>query len=372
MNKILVLDREWAQTGYLVVDLARAGFDVTLASGHVHEPWGLGRYCRLITAPRGIDDPVFIEKLLREEKADIVFPVAETIQQIVWSLPPELTTKVFPPTTAQQRHLLSDRRAMYSFIEGCGVPVPRLIQLGNGADLEQAIDELGLPLVLRGTQGLAGDQVRVVQDLGAARESYAYLREQSPAPPFAQQFVQGQRYLIGGLFDRGKTLRWFSQTTLEASSTTGPSLRVRSVRDERLTEYAKTLFAAFGWSGLACAEFMRGADGDYRFLEINPRPWAAIQAATQCGVPLMKMFAEYLMGREPIPQKEFKANVDVTLFPAFINDRLGSGKGIRRSDLGYHIQSLKAAPWGRPGLMLHYLRRLRWAAQRGKAARASV
>lgn len=369
MKKILVLDREWAQTGYLVVDLARAGFDVTLASGHVNEPWGLGRYCRLITAPRGIDDPAFIEKLLREEQTDIVFPVAETIQQIIWSLPAELTTKVYPATSDQQRLLLGDRRAMYSFIAGCGVPVPQLIQLGDEADLERAIAQLGLPIVLRGTQGLAGDQVRVVQDLAAARESYAYLREQSPAPPFAQEFVKGQRYLIGGLFDRGQTLRWFSQTTLEASSTTGPSLRVRSVRDERLTNYAKKLFAAFGWSGLACAEFMRGADGDYRFLEINPRPWAAIQAATQCGVPLMKMFAEHLAGREPPPQADFAADVDVTLFPAFINDRLGSGKGIRANELRYHLQSLKAAPWGHLGLMLHYLRRLRWASQRGKAAR---
>lgn len=363
--KILVLDREWSQTGFLVVSLARAGFDVILASGRGPEPWGLGRYCRIVTAPNGIDDPVFIERLLSTESADIVFPVAETLQQMVWHLPEILTRNVFPATTPRQRELLSDRPAMYEYISSVNVPAPELVHLHDERDLEAVAERLTFPLVLRGTQGLAGDQVCVVHDLQSARIAYAYLRDHSPAAPFAQRFMTGQRCLFGGLFDRGNMLQWFSQQTVEASSQTGPSLRVRSLNDPRLTEYAIRLFKGFEWSGLACAEFIRTEAGEYYFLEINPRPWAAIQAAHCCGVPLMDLFAEYLRGwtrREPM---SFVADRDVTLFPAFVENRLSTGAGFQWRDLVAHLRSLRAVPWTHPGLLAHFARKLRWSAQLG-------
>ena len=367
--KILILDREWSQTAYLVVSLVRAGFDVTLASGRSVESWGLGRYCRMITAPNGIDDPDFIEQLLRTEQADIVFPAAETLLQIVWHLPEDLTEKVFPATTPMQRQLLSHRPAMYELVSALEVPVPEIVNLPDERELEVAAQRLTFPCVLRGTQGLGGDQVRVVNNLAAARTEYLYLKDHSPGTPFAQRFVCGQRCLFGGLFDGGTMLQWFSQRTIESNTRTGPSLRVKSLNDPLLTEQATRIFSGLQWTGLACAEFILTDTGQYHFLEINPRPWAAIQAAHCCGVPLMDLFAQFLLKRSPKRALPFVADREVTLFPAFLEARLATGEGLKLRDMASHMRSLRAVPWRYPGLLLHFGRKLRWSAQLGSESR---
>ena len=335
--------------------------DVVLVSGRPPEPWGLGRYCRLIPAPHGIDDPEFLEAILSKEPADIVLPLCETTQGLLWGLPPELTVKVFPRTNDRQRALLSDRRQMYEYIASLGVPVPELVLLADETELEGATRRLGLPLVLRGTQGLSGDQVRVVSDPASAADAYHYLQKLSPAPPFAQSYVTGQRCLIGGLFDHGRMLQWFSQTTIEAIWATGPSLRVQSIRDPILTSYAERLFRGLGWTGLACAEFIRNDAGEYYFLEINPRPWAAIQAAHYCGVPLMSMFANYLLGSEPAAQIDFPGNKEATLFPQFVSSRLSTHRFGQWRDRRAYLQAFASAPWRHPSLLLHFLRSIWWA-----------
>ena len=363
--KILLLDRDWPQTAYLVVQLAQAGIEVVLVSTRLMEPWGLGRYCRQIFAPKGVDDPEFLETLLSQEPADIVLPLCETTQGVLWKLNPDVTANVFPRTNEHQRLLLEDRRELYKFAASLDVPAPKFVPLSKESDIENAIRYLGFPLVLRGTQGLSGDQVRIVTNPVSAVEEYHYLLKCSPDQPFAQEFVTGQRCLIGGLFDQGRMLQWFSQTTIEAIWETGPSLRVRSIRDPKLTTYAERLFRGLEWNGLACAEFMRNEAGEYFFLEINPRPWAAIQAAHYCGVPLLSMFADYLLGSEPAKQIEFPDNKDATLFPQFITSRISARRFGQWRDRQAYGQAFMSAPWRHPPLLLHFMRKIWWALRGG-------
>ena len=207
---------------------------------------------------------------------------------------------------------------------------------------------------------------RAVTDLDDAQSAYAFLRACSPASPFAQSFVTGNRYLIGGLFENGEMLQWFSQTTIEASWATGPSIRVRSVRDNALTELARKLFSEMRWTGLACAEFIRSTSGDYMFLEVNPRPWAAIQAAHYCGVPLLSQFADYLRNKRPKKQVEFRAGKAATLFPQFIGWRIANRRLGKLVDVPAYIQSIRAMPWRHPALIAHFMRRLRWGSQNAR------
>ncbi len=359
--KILVLDPEWEQTAYLVSSLARAGHQVTLVSSLPRDRFGIGRYCEQVPAPGRLSDADVLKRLFAGSDHDLILPLSEEIMEALWALPAELTSRVFPQTTTFQRELLTDRRRMYQFAQSLAVPIPALAYLQDEASLAACITDLGLPLVLRGTKGLAGQQVRVVQNAQDAIDSFRLLKTTSSDMPFAQAFVQGRRCLIGALFDQGKALQWFSQTTIEASSTTGPSIRVRSVNDPRLTAYAKVLFENMQWTGLACAEFMRDEQGEYHFLEINPRPWAAIQAAHYCSIPLLDLFVDYLDGKLPPKTITVPDGVDIALFPQFIAWRLKAKRFLRWSDRRSYCQSLAGAPWRRPALLLHFLRRIWWS-----------
>jgi len=360
--KILALDPGWDHTPYLVAELAKAGIEVVLATTLPEERYFLQRYCKQLPAPWAAGSHDFYARLLRDQQADLVLPLSEEIMEVIWQLPENLTQRVFPQTTPLQRTLLGDRTQMYAFIEAQGVPIPRMMALGDRDEVPAALEALGSPMVLRGTQGLAGLQVMIVRDVHEAQRAYDDLVPRSPGPPFAQAFAMGRRCLIGGLFDRGQALQLFSQTTVESlRPPTGPSIRVRSLRDPKLERYAERIFAALEWDGLACAEFIQDSQGDYRFLEINPRPWAAIYAAHNCGVPLLRTFAAYLRGERAPRRIEFPDGKEVVLFPQFISARLAAGEFGRLRDVGSYLRSLRGAPWSRPMLVLHMLRRAMWS-----------
>jgi biotin carboxylase len=242
---------------------------------------------------------------------------------------------------------------MYEVVTSLGVPTPRTCDLDDERSISNAVEELGLPIVIRGTQGLAGSQVRISDDAPGALHAFQELVRVSPGAPFAQQYVPGTRCLVGGLFHRGRMLQSFSQSTIEAISPTGRSLRVRSVLDDRLTDYAVKIFQKLAWTGLACAEFIRTEAGDYHFLEINPRVLAAILASHRCGVPLMSSFAEYLLGSRPDSRVQIDG-MEVTLFPQFILARTREKKLFRWTDRRAYVQAVLDAPWRYPRLLFHF------------------
>jgi hypothetical protein len=337
---------------------------VLVASPNLPDPRGFGIAAYATQLPRrgDVHDPAYLGELLGHSNHDVAIPLAEDILETIWTLPDSMTRRVYPSTTARQRSLLRDRWALYDFAESLAIPIPGRATIGDRNALHRIISAWGFPLVLRGTQGLGGQQVRVASTREEAETALDYLTNASPGAPFAQEFIAGQRCLIGGLFDRGRMLQWFSQTTIESNyPPTGPSIRVKSLRDDVLTRLAQVLFEALEWNGLACAEFMRDGRGEYRFLEVNPRPWAAIQAAHVCGVPLMRSFAERMMGRSVDPQPMFPDGKEVTLFPQFLMHRLATGFGRWRDRRAYG-QLMACAPMGQPNLLLHLLRQV-WSSR---------
>lgn len=359
--KIVLVDPGWPQTGYLIATLAKAGIEVVRVGRGPFDQIGLGHYCRNIIAPDKLCDPDFITSVLRSEQADLVIPLAEDIQMLMWDFPDDLQKDVFPQTNPLQRKVLTHRPSMYELASSIGVPVPSLMQLDSEESITRVAGQLGFPFVIRGTQGLAGMQVKIVNNLAEALNAYKYLLQHSPGEPFAQPFVVGKRCLFGGLFVNGRMYQWFSQTTLESSQPpTGPTIRLKSLRDPKLTGYAERMFKKLEWTGLACAEFMCDEKGDYYFLEINPRPWAAIQAAHVCGVPLLKSFAYYLLGKEPEEQVDFRTGKEIVLFPQFINHRPQSGNFWHLKNLRYYLKSLADSPWQDPYLLFYYLRTFWW------------
>ncbi|MBS0375257.1 MAG: ATP-grasp domain-containing protein [Proteobacteria bacterium] len=361
---ILVLDSNWDQTPYVIAALANSGFRVTLAGPMVVEAAALGRFCRHVPFC-GSDDPRFVAEVaayLQRHPHDIVFPTNELGIQRLADLPESLATRVFPRLSAGQQALLADRQRMYEAVAAAGVPVPRSVAMPSAASSQAAAEALGLPLVVRGTQGTSGQQVRIVADPQRLERAYTELQRVSPAPPFAQQFIQGPRCLVGALAVDGAVVQLFAQKTIEAyPAGTGPSIRVQSIDAERLADYAAKVYRLLNWNGLGCAEFII-TDSDFVFLEFNPRPWAAIMAAERCGVPFLEMFAAFLKGQRNFVARRPRVDRECVLFPQFLYARLRRPRTLRFADFGAVVRSLADSPWRQPALMYHYLRRIWWAA----------
>lgn len=361
--KIVVLDDNWPQTALLIHELHRQKVDVLYVAPTTISRRGLGRYCRHRRSPpmTRLDYAGFLIDLLAAEPHDFVLPVCDPLQRLAWRLPEPFGSRVFPTTTAEQRHLLDDRRALYALATMLGVPVPRMLPVPALDTAASVGRDLGWPLVFRGTQGCGGEQVRIVRNHRQMIEAYAALSERSPEPPFAQEFVSGECYLIGALLDHGRALQTFAQVAVEVfPASTGPSIRVRSINDSKMVGYATRLFAALGWHGLACAEFVRATNGELRFLEINPRPWGSIQAAEACGAPMLRPFVQLLKGDAVDPPRPYVVGREVALFPAYLGGCIRSNRFPRIQDIGRYLRMGRAMPWAHPGLLFHATQQLFW------------
>lgn len=360
VTTVLVLDVGWPQSAFVLAALHRARFHVIRAISGAVDTVGLGGYCRQISAPDGFS-PEYLQALIAQERPDLVLSLCEEYLPALWSLPAEQQALVYPQTTPHQRSALLNRRAMYDLARAVSVPVPRQVDVPNEAALAEAARAFGFPFVLRGTQGIGGKQVLVVRSETDARAGLRELLAVSPDAPFAQEFIDGPRFLVGVLASRGAIVRSYAQTTVEGiRPPTGPSIRVRSVDEPALMDHATRLFAEFGWDGLACAEFVRAPDGTFYFMEINPRPWAAIRAAHACGVPLIDQFTQQLRGATITGGASAVIGREVELFPQYVTAKLLGPNRLRARDLPALARCLMRAPWHQPRLMLHFARMAWW------------
>ena len=363
-SRVMLLDLNWKQTGYVAAALADSGIATTLLTTLRPDNLGLGHYCSQIQTPlpRSPDYVPFLREQIARVRPDLLIPLCEPLIELLWDLDPPCEVPIYPATSADQRAVLGDRRLFYRRGAAAGIAVAPWMPVGGAADLEEAARRFGYPFVLRGTRGLAGSQVRVV---GSAHEATAGLDElqcESPGQPFAQAFVRGPRYLVGGFFSHGEAVRLFAQEMIEANPpVTGPSIRVRAYADERLMRSARALFADLGWSGMACAEFIRDERGSFVLMEMNPRPWGSLEVAERSGADICRAFAETLAGRAVAPRHRYRMSRPQVVLEGFLQaHHRGTGllSTLRNLGLRDWLDCLRAVPWKRPWLALHILRRL--------------
>jgi predicted ATP-grasp superfamily ATP-dependent carboligase len=363
-SRVMLLDLNWKQTPYVAAALGASGIATALVTTLRPDHLGLGHYCTQIEGPPPHSPGYisFLRQQIASFRPDLLIPLCEPIMELLWDLEPQLEVPVYPPMSEELRSVLRDRRRFYERAVALQIPIPPWMPLGSPADLEEAARRFGYPMVLRGTRGLAGSQVRVVSSAGEAAAALGELNANSPGQPFAQAFIKGPRHLVGGFFFRGEAIRVFGQVTIDQHpAVTGPSIRVKACTDEALIRGATTLMADLGWSGMACVEFIRDERGRYVLMEMNPRPWAALEVAERSGAGICRAFAQHLAGRPVGPLHGYRAGRPEVVLEGFLLARspgIGLWPTLRTLGPRDWLDCARAVPWGRPWLALHVLRRL--------------
>ena len=316
---------------------------------------------RWALAPRA-DSADFLRvvgEYVREERIDHVLPLTEPLQQRLWDASPSWGSLVYPRADERLRALLRSKRILAEHAASRGIPVPAHHAVRGDDDLRRALIQLGLPAVVKGVRGRGGSATRIVD---SAADAVSALREIGAAGDgcFVQEYVAGATYLVGGLFDEGRPLRLYAAEKLELHpARTGPSVRLRSVCEPRLLEYACALARDLRLTGLASMDFIRRADGEFLFLEVNPRPWGSIAAAAEAGVDLFTPLAALLGGGPaPAPDVEYRAGVESSVFPLYLLAP-AHWRGLRAlGELVGDLRGAQGAPWRQPRQAAHLLHRL--------------
>jgi biotin carboxylase len=247
---------------------------------------------------------------------------------------------------------------MSEHIGRSGVPIPDQRPASSDARVLEAIGQLGLPVVIKGASGRGGQATRICDTPAEACVAARELRV-SGSTPFAQRFIRGTTCLAGGLFDRGRALRFFAgRKTVQYPARTGPAAEIISDADAALREVATRVFAAANVTGLASIDLVRDDRGSYHFLELNPRPWGSIDAAQAAGVDLFEALAALWRSESVEANTSFAVGRRVPIFPLY----LLSAPCWREGHLAAAIRGDLAAAAGfavhQPRQALHQLHRL--------------
>jgi acetyl-CoA carboxylase biotin carboxylase subunit len=179
---------------------------------------------------------------------------------------------------------LGDKVAAREALAKAGFPVfpgsGRLPDLGTA---ERVAEELGYPLMLKPVAGGGGIGMRVVRDrneLGAGFDVCRALAERSCGDPavYFEAFLERPRHielqLLGdqhgqviALHERDCSVQRRQQKLIEEAPAPGI---VRS-QVAQLAERAVTVMQGMGCDSVATLETLRRADGEWGFLELNPR-----------------------------------------------------------------------------------------------------
>lgn len=201
-----------------------------------------------------------------------------------------------------------------------GIPVPtsRVIESLDGAS-----PPASYPVVLKTARShLWCDGALVYAPVRIARnevEWRGFLERWVHCTPVQQQdYFAGHGWAVECLYAQGE-LRWsFAHERLhELPLTGGGSSYRRSVTvPEPLLRCAQRLLDALGWHGVAMVEFRVGADGEFVFLEVNPRLWGSLPLAITSGVNFPLGLCRLATGAQPGDQPAYRIHRYARNLPA--------------------------------------------------------
>jgi hypothetical protein len=317
----------------------------------------------------------FVEReMFRSPRApyDAVLALTEPIQRRLWELELPWRHLLWPRADERVRVLLGSKQRLAEAVRAAGIPVPEQISIDEPEALDRAIETLGLPLVLKGDRGRGGNATYIARTERCAHRVTRRLARCAEGPGCAaQRYVRGVTCLAGGVFAAGRPLQLYLGEKLALHpAETGPSVRLRSFRDEALVDAVRRVFELLAWTGLASADFIRDDQGRFFFLEVNPRPWGSIAAAAANGVDLFTPFLRLLAGDAAHAGSEAVASIpagrESIVFPlcllsaAHWRRATQTRTGMRGAlaELRADLAGPEGAPWRDPRQAVHLAHRL--------------
>jgi predicted ATP-grasp superfamily ATP-dependent carboligase len=295
--------------------LHEGGYDVTAVSGTRLASSQWSRSCRRR----------FRVTDAREDAGDFV----EQIRQ-------ELTRRSYATVIAgSDRALLalSRGRARLSPFTELGLPAPSVVEQALSrerlaeaavlaglvpatsvrcAGVEQALVAgrgLGFPVVLKSTDAVsARDGVVRTVPKGQIAASESDLAKRAPAfsdELLVQPFMGGAVLSFGGVMARGSLIgvavsRYKRMWPPRSGSVTYSETVLAPGRLEAMVE---RLLALIGWEGLFELELIQIGPEEFVPIDLNPRVYGSMALASAAGVPLARIWCDWLLGRSAAPRR---------------------------------------------------------------------
>lgn len=299
--RVLLLDEGFVSGAATAIGLHAAGCSVDVVAavgGHADVGGTAGRW-RFAPRPGDASLETAIAGIREAEDYDVVLPATEPLQRLLWPRAQAWPELKLPTDDEERPSHFADKRAMSALARDAGVDGPDAVDRVSTSNVDETIRQLGLPIVIKGAVGRGGRTTFIASSSAEACEALRRI-EGRGTQAFAQRYVEGPTFLVGGVFHRGTPLRLYAgEKRVQFPRRTGPAAVLVSSGDAVLLRSATRVFAATRLTGLASADFIRSADGRFHFIEMNPRPWGSIAAAHDANVDLFGPLVALWRGERP-------------------------------------------------------------------------
>jgi carbamoyl-phosphate synthase large subunit len=193
-----------------------------------------------------------------------------------------LGMKMLVPT--EEQLMMRSKAKLGEFAHEQGIPFPFSIAIMTPDTLLGAMNQLGVPLVVKGCYYEAA----ICHTLDQARAAYFAIANKWGLPVIAQAYVPGEEYDICALGDPDGKLNGAVAMRKLRLTDKGKAWAGITVRDEELLDLTRKVIEGLQWTGPMEIEFIRSThDQRFYLFEINPRfpAWCYLTAGSGLNLP---------------------------------------------------------------------------------------
>jgi predicted ATP-grasp superfamily ATP-dependent carboligase len=323
-RRVLILNGHLNPALACVRSLGRAGYDVLVASIH---RWPLGAWSRYCVAQyrlpsRTIESFAALREWACGQRVDIVVPLLEgaalllNAERAEW----EACGMTIGCGTEEMLARAFDKGQTLHLAEACGVRIPPTRFPQSLEEARTAVNELGLPCVVkpRASDALEGNAAVHAKGIGlvndmASLDEIVLSRRHGGQWPLIQSFVPGHTAGAFALCASGRVVAWFAHESLrDVRPLASPSCLRRSIElAPRLREPAERLLNAMRWHGPAMVEFRDDGVNPPCLMEVNGRFWHSLQLAVAAGADFPLWWIRMLEGLPIDGPTQYREGVSV-------------------------------------------------------------
>jgi hypothetical protein len=347
---VILVDTTWGSVDFMAYQLAKRGLRVHAFTPHMHRPRYLRfayPYASYVEQPLGAESSDAFQAMVERINPACIMPCTDHALYWMWDQPDHIQRLCLPDVAPAARPLLLERALLLDEAATWGVPVPAGTLLGSRADCDAAIAG-GLPIMVKSGRSVGSLFVALCRTPEEVIDAYERFAPRG-ASVTAQHFYHGPSYMAGALFVNGEAVHFYSgEKTIMWPELTGYAYEMRSTTEPDLSllqQYAESVCKHLEWTGMAGLDFVLGEDGEFRFLDFNPRLWGCADATLPAGVKLYDGLASWIREGTAGPPSRPRQGVVHRVFPKYTFEPSGINPWRR-------LGGLRDAPWDAPSFIL--------------------
>ena len=271
------------------------------------------------TVPRG-DDPAYADAILDiciQEKVDVVIPIMSVELETLAKNADRFAAAgvALSVSDLEPLKIANNKLALLQFMQENNIPCARFCEVNNVEDVDKAIEEVGVPVVFKATEGSGSRGMRIIDPsksrfdiLFHEKPTSAYvtlkdfketLQEGDMPQMLAMEYLPGHEYTVDMLCDKGKVLYSLCRRGLNVQT----SIILDGIVEDKpeIIALCNQVAEKLKLTGNIGFDVKERADGTPVIMECNPRATAGVSEFAASGVNLLYLNIKRCLG-EPLPE----------------------------------------------------------------------